>query len=113
MSAIADQEDMGIPIDFSQPFDCKREDSSAAAIAACGLLELAKTDKKYKEAALQLLEFLCKNRLCLDEDTDYLLEKCADSFHSDKEQMTLIYGDYFLIEALLKLSGNDFPIFNP
>ncbi|MCD8006083.1 MAG: glycoside hydrolase family 88 protein [Oscillospiraceae bacterium] len=103
--------DMGVSIDFDQPLDCKREDSSAAAIAACGLLELGKFDEKYSEAALKLLEFLVENRLSLDENTDYLLSNCADSFWSNREQMTLIYADYFLVEALLRLMDKDLPIF--
>ncbi|MCD7822673.1 MAG: glycoside hydrolase family 88 protein [Oscillospiraceae bacterium] len=106
-------EGMGVPIDFDQPEDCVREDSSAAAIAACGLLELGKIDEKYREAALGLLEFLCENRLSLDESEDHLLSNCADSFWSNRSQMTLIYADYFLIEALLKLEGKDLPIFTP
>ncbi|MCC8195829.1 MAG: glycoside hydrolase family 88 protein [Ruminococcus sp.] len=109
----AKRPDMGIPIDFDQPLDCKREDSSAAAIAACGLIELGKTNEKYYNAALDLLGFLCENRLSLDENTDYLLWNCADSFWSNREQMTLIYADYYLIEALLKLVGKDLPIFTP
>ena len=31
-----------IPVDFRQPADCTLEDSTASAIAACGLLEIAK-----------------------------------------------------------------------
>ena len=109
----------GVPIDFNQPWECVREDSSAAAIAACGLLELsrelqanaqkAETEnslaKKYRMVALELLDFLCHNRLSLDENVDYLLWNCADCYHSQQEQMTLIYADYFLIEALWKLLG--------
>ncbi len=110
---MSERDKMGIPIDFDQPRDCKREDSSAAAIAACGLIELGRLDEKYLEAALSLLEFLVENRLSLDEDKDYLLSNCADSFWSNHEQMTLIYADYFLVEALLKLTGKDLPVFTP
>lgn len=38
-----------IPVDFRQPKNCQREDSSAAVIGACGLIELAKKSAKSGE----------------------------------------------------------------
>ncbi len=107
----------GIPVDFCQPETCAREDSSAAAIAACGLLELSwalpavqADGSVYREAALRLLDYLRENCLNLDGDVDFLLANGADSYHSDRAQMTLIYGDYFFVEAVWKLIGRDIGI---
>ncbi len=103
-----------VPVDFCQPHDVAREDSSAAAIAASGLITLgdilknlgdAEASKKYLDAAVLLLQFLYENRCNWDENCDFILENCADCYHSDREQMSLIYGDYFFVEALWKLTG--------
>ena len=101
-----------IPVDFCQPQDCIWEDSTAAAIAACGLLELAKTatemkKEKYRSAALGLLKQLCEKRCNFSEDVDYILENCTAAYHDKDHNFTIIYGDYFLIEALFKLTGEE------
>jgi len=99
-----------IPVDFRQPRDCAWEDSTAAVIAACGLLELAGVatemkKEKYRGAALRLLKKCCEERCNFSQDVDYLLENCTVAYHDRHHNVTLIYGDYFLIEALLKLTG--------
>ena len=53
----------GIPVDFRQPPDCTWEDSTAAAIAACGMLELSKIVKsgeKYKKNSHKLIAFFSR-----------------------------------------------------
>lgn len=103
-----------IPVDFCQPEDCTWEDSSAAAIAACGLIELSKLDVQYAEAfffaATKMLEALVKNRLCLDKDRDELLERCTAAYHDKEHDFPIVYGDYFFIEALWKLTGKEVKI---
>lgn len=100
-----------IPVDFTQPEDCTWEDSSAAAIAACGLIELSKLDCQYAEAfflaAVKMLEALVKHRLCLDPKRDELLENCTAAYHDKDHNFPIIYGDYYFIEALWKLMGKD------
>ena len=96
-----------VPVDFLQPADCDYEDSTAAAIFACGLLELGKEDGKYADAAVWLLRTLAEKRCCFDEDQDHFLEKCTAAYHDEKHNFTIIYGDYFFTEALLKLTGKD------
>ena len=102
-----------IPIDFRQPADCQLEDSTAAAIAACGLIELAKhTEGRdsdlYKREALRLLQALDQKRSMWSPDVDPLLEKCTVAYHEPSgHEITIIYGDYYFIEAVMKLSGQE------
>lgn len=101
-----------IPVDFCQPEDVLREDSTAAAILACGLIELSRVADEVKKTdyynmALQLLRTLCEKRCCFSPEVDYLLEKCTAAYHDKEHEFTIIYGDYFLIEALFKLSGEE------
>lgn len=105
-------EDGHIPVDFRQPIDCSLEDSTAAAIAACGLLELSswlsgRDQKVYHDAAAALLRTLEKDRCCWDEKVDNILEKCTAAFHDREHEFSIIYGDYFFIEAVFRLTGEE------
>ncbi|MBQ4427077.1 MAG: glycoside hydrolase family 88 protein [Oscillospiraceae bacterium] len=98
-----------IPVDFDQPAATAYEDSTAAAIAACGLIELAEAarDPGYREATLRLLTALAEKRLNLDEDCDHLLEKCTAAYHDARHEFAIIYGDYYFTEAVMKLCGKE------
>lgn len=104
-----------IPVDFRQPADCSLEDSTAAAVAACGLLEISECVGKnerylYHDAAVRLLKTLEEKRCNWDENCDQLVEKCTAAFHDKEHEFTIIYGDYFFIEAVWKLIGKDINI---
>ena len=96
-----------IPVDFDQPLDCGWEDSTAAAIAACGFLELSKyvNNNTYQEAGERLLRTLAEKRCNFDPETDELLEKCTAAYHDEKHEFPIIYGDYFFVEGILRLTG--------
>ncbi|MCR5754303.1 MAG: glycoside hydrolase family 88 protein [Acetatifactor sp.] len=101
-----------IPVDFHQPGDVKWEDSSAAAIASCGLIELAKLldeplQKKYLDAGLKLLKTLSDHRCNWNADEDDILLKCTAAYHDEEHEFSMIYGDYFFLEALLKLTEKE------
>ncbi len=110
---IGDIPDHGrIPVDFRQPADCQLEDSTAAAIAACGLLEIQKqlppeAGAGYGDAAVKMLMALDNERCNWDADCDYLLERCTAAFHDKEHEFTIIYGDYFFIEAILKITEQE------
>ncbi len=110
---IANIPDSGlIPVDFRQPEDVKLEDSTAAAIASCGLIELARQkdgrqQKIYLNAALKMLQALTKNSFNWNEEEDNLLTKCTAAYHDEKHEFSLIYGDYFFLEALMKLADKE------
>lgn len=101
-----------IPVDFRQPEEPHWEDSTAAAIAACGMIELAKyskdVDKKmYYEAAIHMLKALDDMRCNWSADVDNILEKCTVSYHDEEHEVSIIYGDYYFIEAIWKLTNQE------
>ena len=100
-----------IPVDFIQPKDCTYEDSTAAAIAACGLIELSKVCEgdetaKYEDAAMKLLKALVENRCDFSTDKDNIVEKCTAAFNDKDHEFAIVYGDYYLVEAIFKLTGD-------
>jgi len=117
LSAIPDS--FLVPIDYRQPKDVDLEDSTAAAITASGLIELAadlekenyKDADKYLDAAIKLLMTLDEKRCSWELDTDNILNNCAVDYHGDGHNMSIIYGDYYFIEALMKLAGKALRIF--
>ncbi len=101
-----------IPVDFRQPVDVTWEDSTAAVIAACGLIELAKLTEGrqsglYLNAALKMLTALTEKSFNWNEDEDNLLTKCTAAYHDKKHEFSIIYGDYYFLEALMKLVGRE------
>lgn len=111
---IANVPDSGlVPVDFRQPEDCNREDSTATAIAACGLIELANAvpeleKAEYKNAALKLLKTLYEKRTDWSKEEDSIVQYCNNAYHNQKEDhRSIIYGDYYFIEAMFKLKGDD------
>lgn len=104
-------EDGLIPVDFRQPKEPYWYDDTAAAIAACGLLELSKVVGEYEKdmyynAAIKLLKALYENHSDFSKDNDCILQKCTGAYHDKEHESTIIYGDYFFMEALFKLKGN-------
>ena len=92
--------------------DVALEDSTAAAIASCGLIELAKLregrqSRIYLEAALKMLGALAEDRVRWNEMEDNLLEKCTAAYHDREHEFSIIYGDYYFLEALMKLNGKE------
>lgn len=100
-----------IPVDFRQPATPYWEDSTAAAIAACGLIEIAAYGGEYEQAlyqnaALKMLKALEKERCCWGKECDCILQKCSSAYHDQRHEFNLIYGDYYFIEAIFKLKGD-------
>ena len=85
---------------------------TAAAIASCGLIELAKLkegrqSRIYLSAALKMLGALAEERVRWNEEEDNLLEKCTAAYHDQEHEFSIIYGDYYFLEALMKLNGRE------
>lgn len=115
-------EDGLIPVDFDQPKDVMWQDGTAAAIAACGLLTLSEimTDDRargilpcerkardYFAAALKMLKALDERGCDYDPEHDELLTRCSVAYHDTRHDHPIIYGDYYFVEAVWKLTGQE------
>lgn len=101
-----------IPVDFRQPQAPRREDDTAAAIAACGLIEIAKVAGEHERAyflnaALKLLRTLDASRCDWTRDSDAIVQNGSAAYHDKRHHHPIIYGDYYFMEAIFKLKGND------
>lgn len=80
-------------------------DSSAAAIAACGLLELAEQGRAAGRAEAETL-LAAVTRDCAGPGSDALLQHGTSNLPSGFGiDVGLIYGDYYYYEALCRLNG--------
>ena len=101
-----------VPVDFCQDASLDWEDSTAAAIAACGMLEIeqyveGEEKEFFHEAAMKLLITLAEKRCNFSRDTDNILEKCSSRYQEENHNYSLIYGDYYFTEAILKLCDKE------
>ena len=104
------------PVDFRQPLAPEYYDSTAGACAACGMLEISKyvseaEGKMYTEEAINVLKATDKYFCDYNENTDSLV-LCGTEMYPKADDtglhIPIIYGDYFFVEGLLKLKGNEF-----
>lgn len=100
-------------VDYRQPAEPLKYDSTAAMCTACGLLEIAghveeNEARFYTEAAYRIL------RACDEKFANWNPEQDAITtggtfFYHDPDgtntEVPIIYGDYFFIEAILRLKG--------
>ena len=105
--------------DFRAPESPVLYDSTAGAIAACGLIEIAKNVPEFEKdiylnAAVKMLKAMEKAWCDWTEEEDAVLLKGTERYviANDGEKglhIPIIYGDFFFAEAMLKLKGSDFP----
>lgn len=110
-----------LPEDYVAHWDFRVErlsdtprDTSAAACAACGMLEIAKHVPEcekafYENTAQRILQSLTKNYSNLQDDSrQELLRGGTGNFPAGVNiNVGIIYGDYFYMEAISRLLGND------
>ena len=110
-------------VDFRSPSEPVYYDSTSGAIAACGLIEIAKAVGEneggmYMNAAINILKALEKNFIDYNPDTDAMLGHGTVLYPKNEKQMSgvhisIVYADYYFTEAILKLLGSEFnPWFN-
>lgn len=105
ISAVCDE--WKVLSDFRAPESPIIYDSTAAACAACGLIEISKCvpleeSRLYLSSALKLIDILDREFADYNEDTDAILQFGTEAYHSGRNK-TIIYGDYFYVEAIYKL----------
>lgn len=99
-----------IPVDFRQPQEPAWEDSCAACVIACGLLEVTRhvsdsEKEKYENAAVTILRAIADTRADWTENCDAIVQNCTGAYHSPEHHFTMVYADYYFIEGLYKLAG--------
>jgi len=99
------------PVDFRAPSEPKIIDTSAGAIAVCGLLLLAEIDDSggnfYLRDAVNILKTTEGSFCDWDPSKDGIVKMATAQYHDklDERHIPLIYGDYFFVEAVNKLRG--------
>lgn len=96
--------------DFNAPEEPLYYDNTAGACAACGMIEIYKAtgDEKYLNGAVNILKALEED--CIFDSSDQsILQNCMEAYYTGRE-MHIIYGDFFLCEAILKLENENFLI---
>ncbi len=97
--------------DFDAPgIPNEPRDASAAAIAASALIELARfcppsgEGYRYRQAATEILSSLCSPEYLADPSSSYgILKHAVGNKPANKEvDVSLVYGDYYFVEALLR-----------
>jgi unsaturated chondroitin disaccharide hydrolase len=97
--------------DFNAPnIPNEKKDTSAAAIAASGLLELSTwvadpaARTRYRDAGSQILSALCSTAYLAQGSTSsgILLHGVGHKPDNTEVDVSLIYGDYYFIEALMR-----------
>ncbi|MCM1055489.1 MAG: glycoside hydrolase family 88 protein [Bacteroides sp.] len=101
--------------DFRAPETPVYFDTSAGAIAACGLLEMSELvsepeKNSYIISAERLLDAIETDWCDYGEETDGIVDGGSVSYHDERHHQKLIYGDYFFTEAVLRLLGKSFLI---
>lgn len=104
----------GIPFwDFDDPkIPDAPKDASAAAIAACGMLELSKLvndstlEDKYVDAAKSFVEILSSDAYYSGNTNQAILLHSTGHHPNNSEiDVPIIYADYYFMEALLRLKN--------
>ncbi len=114
--ANAAMEDYDVLLDFRAPKEPVYYDNTAAACAACGLLEISEHVPEYEkrlyvDGAVKLLRRLTERFCSWSPEEDGVTTHGSARYHRDGDrEVPIIYGDYFLLEGILRLLDRDFLI---
>ncbi len=106
--------------DFCAPDTPVYYDSTAGVCAACGIIELAKyvsedESRYFIREAIHILKAGDEHFCSYDDNQDAIVFMGTERYPHDESQLKgvhipIIYGDFFFVEAMFKLKGNDFLI---
>ncbi|MNB71812.1 Unsaturated glucuronyl hydrolase [compost metagenome] len=101
-------------VDFRAPEEPVYWDTTAGVCAACGLLEIAghvgDLEKAlYLNGAVQILKATDRRFCNWNPEEDSIVDNGTGSYHGRNGdfEVPIIYGDYFLIEGILRLKDSD------
>jgi unsaturated chondroitin disaccharide hydrolase len=104
-------------VDFRAPAEPVFWDTTAGVCAACGMLEIAEAVSEYEKplylnAAINILKATDRRFCNWNVDEDSIVANGTASYHGRNGDFAqpIIYGDYFFIEAVLRLRGQGFMI---
>ncbi len=103
-------------LDFRAPLEPVYYDTTAGAIAACGLLALAETVEEYEKnlyytGAIKLLQAIEEKHCNWNPEEDSIVDFGSAKYHRESDrEVPIIYGDYFFIEGILRLLDKSFLI---
>lgn len=100
-------------VDFRAPGEPVYWDATAGVCAACGMLEISnhvpELEKEfYVDAAVRMLKATDKKFCNWDVNYDSIVQMGSGSYSTEHDRhVPIIYGDYFFIEAVLRLLDKD------
>ncbi len=111
---IANLDNTYVPaVDFRSPAGDDMKDASAGCIAACGLIELSKLVPElekdlYLRAAMNILKGIDQHCCNYEDNEQSIVQNGTEAYFSQTGvHIPIIYSDYYFMEALLKLKGNE------
>ncbi|MFR3730811.1 glycoside hydrolase family 88 protein [Lacrimispora sp.] len=103
-------------LDFRAPKEPVYYDTTAGVCGACGLLELSEhvqplEKELYVKSAIRCLKAVTGQFCQWDPEKDSILDYGSARYDRESDrQVPIIYGDYFLVEGILRLLDKDFLI---
>lgn len=103
-------------VDFRAPKEPVYWDTTATACAVCGLLQIAEMVPElekdlYYDGAVKMLMALSESHCDWNLKTDGILQNGTAAYWRDTDRhVSIIYGDYFYVEGILRLLGKEFII---
>ncbi len=102
----------GVPYwDFRAPnIPAAERDASAAAIAASGLVDLARTTSgstraRYRSAAQRIMSSLATDYLAPESSDGILVHAVGSRPQNSEVDVGLVYADYYFVEAIARMKG--------